>query len=116
MSKYWSNLINRVDAVCDPPADRPHNGRRSGYLSAQVLKHFDNGAFDIGLSESEVMDPQQRLLLHVAREAFADAGIVLEEMNDRSVGVFVGISAVDYTSLSQRAVEEEQVCLSETRR
>ena len=47
------------------------------------------------------MDPQQRLLLHVAFEAFLDAGMPPDQLKDRSVGVSVGISAIDYAALVQ---------------
>ena len=98
---YWDNLCAGVNSVVQPPKDRPHNGRPSGYLSADTLKRFDCRAFRISPAEARAMDPQQRLLLEVAYEAFEDAGVVLDTLEDRKVGVFVGISAVDYGALAQ---------------
>ena len=50
------------------------------------------------------MDPQQRLLLHAAYESFVDGGAPPDLLADRSVGVFVGVSAIDYAALAQAAV------------
>ena len=46
------------------------------------------------------MDPQQRLLLECVQEAFEDAGIVPENLTDRRVGVFIGVTTVDYAHYS----------------
>lgn len=105
----WSNLLASKDAVIAPPAGRPHNGRESGYLSQEVLMSFDNGLFGVGDREATLMDPQQRLLLHAAYEAFLDAGMPPNELSDRSVGVFVGISQVEYAALAQQAIRDEQI-------
>eukprot|EP01065_Artemidia_motanka_P042179 TRINITY_DN560_c0_g2_i1.p1 TRINITY_DN560_c0_g2~~TRINITY_DN560_c0_g2_i1.p1 ORF type:complete len:4401 (+),score=1555.85 TRINITY_DN560_c0_g2_i1:207-13409(+) len=98
---YWGNLLRGVDGVVAPPGDRPSNGFPSGYLSADTIQRFDREAFGISGAEAEAMDPQQRLLLQCAKEAFEDAGIVVEELKDRNVGVFVGVSCVEYGGLSQ---------------
>ena len=103
---FWTNLRGGVDAVGPPPTDRPHNGRPSGYLRKSTLMSFDALRFGINPTEAALMDPQQRLLLHAAHEAFVDAGVCVEELADRSVGVFVGISAVDYAGLVQTMVEQ----------
>jgi acyl transferase domain-containing protein len=102
---FWQALLDGADGVVPPPLDRPHNGRPSGYLSAETLMRFDNAAFAISAAESKVMDPQQRLLLQVAHEALEDAGIVLSALRseeDKKIGVFIGVSAVDYANLSMR--------------
>ena len=103
---FWQALLDGADGVVPPPLNRPHNGRPSGYLSADTLMRFDNDAFEISPAESKVMDPQQRLLLQVAHEALQDAGIVLSSLQseeDKKIGVFIGVSAVDYANLSMGA-------------
>jgi acyl transferase domain-containing protein/acetyltransferase-like isoleucine patch superfamily enzyme len=108
-AELWANLHACNDAVIPPPADRPTNGRDSGYLSRDVLMGFDNGRFGIGGREAMLMDPQQRLLLHAAYEAFLDAGMPPDKLIDRSVGVFVGISQVEYAALAQEAIHNQQL-------
>eukprot|EP00966_Prymnesium_polylepis_P077407 1793199-Prymnesium_polylepis.1 len=104
-ASYWRFLRQGGDAIVSCPSDRPHNGRDSGYLSAATLMCFDNGRFGISEAESTLLDPQQRLLLHVACEAFMDGGFTHERLPDRAVGVFTGVSAIDYAGLAQDAVE-----------
>ena len=45
------------------------------------------------------MDPQQRMLLEVAWRAFEDGGVPPERLRGEPVGVFIGISSADYSSL-----------------
>ncbi|SDY98262.1 Ketoacyl-synthetase C-terminal extension [Micromonospora pattaloongensis] len=65
---------------------------RGSYLTDVDL--FDPEPFGIGEDEALYMDPQQRLLLTTAAAALADAG--LDAPTERSVGVFVGVSTVEY--------------------
>lgn len=62
----------------------------------QVLERFDCEAFNITPSEASTLDPQQRLLLHTAHDSFTEAGVKLDEVANRKIGIFVGITAVDY--------------------
>ncbi|MEC4571638.1 polyketide synthase [Streptomyces virginiae] len=55
---------------------------------------FDAERFGIGEEEAAFMDPQQRLLLTVAAEALQDAGAA--PGTDARVGVFAGVSTVEY--------------------
>eukprot|EP01063_Lacrimia_lanifica_P026877 TRINITY_DN3691_c1_g1_i6.p1 TRINITY_DN3691_c1_g1~~TRINITY_DN3691_c1_g1_i6.p1 ORF type:complete len:5023 (+),score=2068.97 TRINITY_DN3691_c1_g1_i6:290-15358(+) len=106
--QYFWNLKSEVDGIVPTPGDRPSNGRHSGYLTGDTIKKFDAAAFGISPTEAECMDPQQRLLLQCAKEAFEDAGIVVEELEDRRVGVFVGVSNVEYGTLSMQAVKNSK--------
>ncbi len=60
---------------------------------------FDAGFFGISPREAAQMDPQQRLLLELAHEAFEDAGMDAGKLAGSAVGVYVGGSAWDYTTL-----------------
>ncbi len=49
--------------------------------------------------EAEMIDPQQRLLLELTWESLEDAGIRPSTMAGSDTGVFVGVSAVDHSTL-----------------
>lgn len=59
---------------------------------------FDSAAFATSDAEAVWMDPQQRLLLEAVGELMlAQAGATgIEQAARRDVGVFVGLSTVDY--------------------
>jgi acyl carrier protein len=66
---------------------------------------FDAAAFGIGAPEAALMDPQQRLLLEAFWEAAASsrAGPPVSLASDGTRwGVYVGISALDYSKLATR--------------
>jgi NAD(P)-dependent dehydrogenase (short-subunit alcohol dehydrogenase family)/acyl carrier protein len=63
------------------------------------LEFFDNAFFKISPSEAKAMDPQQRLLLEYAFLAFIDAGYDKLRLVGRNVGVFVGVSGRDTSSI-----------------
>ncbi len=74
---------------------------KSYSFSAGVLDDiwgFDPGAFNISPREAGQMDPQQRILLQVVWEAIEDSGIIPSELAGKNVGVYVGTSALDYSS------------------
>ena len=86
------------------------------------IELFDMAAFGIGLNEAALMDPQQRFLLMAAAEACASVafpdnadGPAKREMEvgrsrgddiagipRSNWGVFVGISALDYSRVAAR--------------
>lgn len=73
--------------------------KQGGFLDA--IDTFDAAFFGIPDHEAAKMDPQQRLLLEVSWEAFEDAGIAANNLGGQPVGIFVGISASDYTRLQR---------------
>lgn len=105
-------LLNGVDAVTEIPDDRwnkaalyhPQRGQKgkSYTFAAGVLdevKSFDAAFFGMSPREAEQTDPQQRLALELAYEAMEDAGIDAGKLAGEKVGVFVGASSWDYTTL-----------------
>lgn len=105
---YWELLRGGETAVRKIPAHRWHLTEQDenevgdmitngGFL--EDVSVFDADFFGINEEEARKMDPQQRLLLEVSWQAFEHAGIVPESLAKQPVGVFVGISSVDYSRL-----------------
>jgi amino acid adenylation domain-containing protein len=108
---FWSLLAQGVDAVSEIPESRwalggnhsvdrstPANGRSWAGLINQIAE-FDAEFFNISPHEARLMDPQQRLLLELAWEAIESAGIPRELLAGSRTGVFMGISAFDYSRI-----------------
>ncbi|VFN01602.1 MAG: polyketide synthase 12/epothilone polyketide synthase D, partial [Candidatus Kentron sp. G] len=109
---YWQLLQDGVDAIGEVPRERwdidawfdpdptvPGKTyvRRGGFLSG--IDRFDPQFFGISPREATDMDPQQRLLLEVSWEALENAGLAPHELMDRTVGVFIGVSQMEYGSM-----------------
>ncbi|MEU0948028.1 beta-ketoacyl synthase N-terminal-like domain-containing protein [Streptomyces canus] len=104
---YWRLLTEGVDAIRRvpedrwrdftpfPPEDAPPYG---GYLDD--IAGFDADFFRITPREAAVMDPQQRILLEVVHEALAHAAVPAASLAGTATGVFVGVSAPEYGSLT----------------
>lgn len=58
---------------------------------------FDPAFFDMSQREAERTDPRQRLLLHTAWEAFERAGLAVRRHDRLNAGVFIGITADEYS-------------------
>ncbi|MCT9075663.1 type I polyketide synthase [Streptomyces fulvoviolaceus] len=104
---YWRLLSEGVDAIrrvpedrwrdftAFPPADALPYG---GYLDD--IAGFDADFFRITPREAAVMDPQQRILLEVVHEALDHAAVPAASLAGTATGVFVGVSAPEYGSLT----------------
>ena len=68
---------------------------RSGAYLANI-DCFDADYFGLSDEEALYMDPQHRLLLEVAVQALADANLTRAELRGRRVGIFIGVSVVEY--------------------
>ena len=83
---------------------RPVSGRvyvsNGSYL--ENIDKFDHQFFGISATEARSMDPQQRMLLQGVYEATEDAGITLDEIQQCTTGVYVGIMNLDYSSVVLR--------------
>ena len=110
--RFWEFLRDGREAIGEVPIDRwdldlhynpdpahplTQHVRQGGFV--EDIDRFDAAFFGITPREAVCMDPQQRLLLEVAWRALEDAGQPLELMRGTDVGVFIGISSADYSSL-----------------
>ncbi|MCL6604779.1 MAG: acyltransferase domain-containing protein [Paenibacillus sp.] len=112
---FWSNLMEGKQSISEIPSSR---WNLSEYYSENLedkgkmytrwggfierIRQFDAGFFGISPLEAEVMDPQQRLLMEQSWLAFEDAGVRPSELENKDVGVFVGISTNDYSKLQYK--------------
>ncbi|WP_414938612.1 SDR family NAD(P)-dependent oxidoreductase [Amycolatopsis sp. cmx-11-51] len=100
---YWRFLDAGRDGIREIPADRWDTGLdwlpgRGGFLGD--IAGFDAEFFGIVPGEAETMDPQQRMLLEVAWAALEHAGIPPSTLRGSRTGVFVGLSAGEYSHLT----------------
>jgi len=108
---FWELLKNGEDAAIEVPLDRfdvdqyydPDPAapgkmitRKGNFLSNADITAFDADFFHISHQEANALDPQQRLLLEVTWEAIENAGIPPHHLQNKSVGVYLGISTDDF--------------------
>lgn len=108
--QLWKNLLNGESAISIPPNDRKyllHNGSlQAGFIDNYA--GFDENFFGISPREAKYMDPQQRLLLQIVWQAVADAGMDMQSLSGKDVGVYVGIMSSDWGRVlftDQRLIE-----------
>jgi acyl transferase domain-containing protein/short-subunit dehydrogenase len=107
---FWDLLINNrngrkeipptrwnVDQYSDLFSGEPV-ARWANFISDESVFDFDAGFFKIPPKEIETLDPQQRLLLETSWHAFENAGIPVNHLKDKQVGVYVGICTFDFQS------------------
>ncbi|WP_320667360.1 thioester reductase domain-containing protein [Prochlorococcus sp. MIT 1307] len=117
--KFWEILSEGKEVVTDIPSERwdidfhfdsdpkrplTQHVRRGGFL--ENIDYFDPGFFGITPREAICLDPQQRMLLEVAWRSMEDGGQPVELLRGRPVGVFIGISSADYSSLLWASKED----------
>ncbi|MBI5815644.1 MAG: amino acid adenylation domain-containing protein [Nitrospinae bacterium] len=109
---FWRMLLEGKDAISEVPAGRwpiedyydpapatpgKMNTRWGGFIDGVDM--FDAEFFGITPREAEAMDPQQRLVLETAWRALENAGIPPAGLAGSAGGVFIGVSADDYSRL-----------------
>lgn len=120
---YWSLLRDGRCGIAKVPSDRWNvealtsadpeaPGMMSSPFAACIDQpdHFDEAFFGISPAEARSLDPQHRLLLEMAWEAMEDANIPHSRIENHDVGVFVGLSGIDYAlklfdSTNQSAID-----------
>ncbi len=103
---FWELLRSGTNAVKPIPPERfelpsPHY---AGQLSE--LGGFDSDYFGVTPTEAASMDLQQRLMLELGVEALLDAGQPSESLRGKKVGVFIGVSSVDYTHTQLQGLDQ----------
>ena len=95
-----------VDAVGTVPSTRWVTASRDGLARApsflavmQGAELFDGAAFSVSDAEATATDPQQRQLLEHGYEALFLAGRTRAAMLGDGMGVLLGITNADFTSL-----------------
>ncbi len=109
---FWRFLDAGGDGIGDVPEGRWETfapaedlagvPARGGFLDD--VAGFDAEFFGITPREAAAMDPQQRILLEVAWAALEHAGIPPASLRGTRTGVFVGLSATEYGSLTMTDV------------
>ncbi|AZC62590.1 non-ribosomal peptide synthetase [Pseudomonas chlororaphis] len=105
LGRFWQQLYEGNDLVSETPAarwrwqdyaDQPGGAalRWGGFIND--VDKFSPGFFGLSPLEAEFMDPQHRLFLESAWHALEDAGYAPRTLPEREVGVFVGVSSMDY--------------------
>ncbi len=106
---FWNLLESAESGITSVPDDRrsafgryADASEEAGSAGVHLAGFVDNPeAFDplfFGISPKEArsLDPQQRLLLELAWECLEQAAISPTELAGKEVGVFVGLSGIDY--------------------
>lgn len=108
---FWRLLLGKENAIQEIPASRwdwravqGENGEAGTSCSAyggfiDGVEGFDAAFFGITPKEARLMDPQQRILLQTVWHALEDAGLSVDALRGRPVGVYVGASTNDYSRL-----------------
>ncbi|XP_071966187.1 uncharacterized protein [Antedon mediterranea] len=113
--EMWSMLKEMRDCTTSHPAERFDKSsfffpgekkkgklytKRGGYLKQDPFM-FDRQFFRMSPSEAEHMDPQIRILLEVVWESIEDAGIPASTLRGSNTGVYMGVTANEYFTLTQ---------------
>ena len=106
---FWTLLQRGTDAITEVPSDRwsmdayhSTDSDAPGKMASRYggfaphLHDFDAPFFRISPREALTLDPQQRLLLELGWEALEHGGIAPDGVSGQSVGVFIGVSSIDY--------------------
>lgn len=107
LEEFFAKLEAETDFVTKIPKDRwdwREDGKEDMCWGAFMndIDTFDNEFFSISPREAELMDPQQRILLECVWHTIEDAGYKASELRGSNMGVFVGVSTMDYTDLSKK--------------
>ncbi|WP_342422455.1 SDR family NAD(P)-dependent oxidoreductase [Paenibacillus sp. FSL E2-0178] len=111
---FWEQLRQQKDLISEIPGDRwdiqelnrlkgrgpdkPISGW-GGFM--KDIDKFDPGFFGINPREADLMDPQQRIFLETVWSTLEDAGYKASALSGKKVGLFVGVSTNDYSTLLQ---------------
>jgi thioester reductase-like protein len=108
LEEFWRNLESGKDCISEIPPDRwdwrplcdamkQETARWGGFIDN--VDKFDPLFFGISPLEAEAMDPQQRLILELVWTALEDGGYRLRDISERKIGLFIGVSSMDYAEI-----------------
>ena len=124
LASFWENILNKVDAISDPPSDwggdlvteigsvaedRIYTSR-GGYLGD--LASFNPLDFGVMPRAVDGAEPEHFLALRVAYEALADAGLSERDFNRERTAVILGRGTYVNragTTVFQHAIASEQL-------
>lgn len=120
LQRYWSNLVNGVDAVQDIPSDRWQGVRnqslpidheayipctRGGFIPSDLW--FDTRRFGVLPNAVRHGDADQFLMIHVVDQALRDAGILEDDVRRRTTDLIVGRGGYPTTKQSELMMRSE---------
>src|SRR5262249_51594310 len=102
LSRFWQNIVNKVDCVTDPPpgwrperycgadgrASEPVYTGKGGYLGD--VCRFNPAKYGVVPSSLDGAEPDQFLALRCAHEALLDAGVAELPLNRAKTGIILG--------------------------
>lgn len=92
LTQFWDMLLSEADQV-KANAGRGHF--EAGFLNDEVTR-FDHNYFNISEAEAQTMDPQQILALELTELLWKDAGIDLDNLDRKRIGVYIGVWNQEY--------------------
>ncbi len=110
VDEFWQALVDGKNMISEVPEDRWSSKRfyhenpeasgktymKYGHFVNRDLSQFDYDALRISKREAEGLDPQQRLLLELTWQAMDSAGLAIDNLPNRKVGVYVGGFTLDH--------------------
>lgn len=119
--KFWEFLERGEIASRDVPKSRfNHEAHFDGSRKPKTMiqnggmfldfvdpADLDAGFFQIPASDASSMDPNQRQLLEIVFEALENAGLSLEDVNNKPIGTFVASFCTDYLDMIFKDPEDK---------
>ncbi|QRN93161.1 alpha/beta fold hydrolase [Archangium violaceum] len=112
VSEFWRNLVDERSSISEVPDSRwrwqdywgdPQKEENKTDCThgafLEGIDRFDPLHFDISPREATFMDPQHRMLLEVTWETMENAGYTRARLQNKRVGLFVGVEKQDYVEL-----------------
>ena len=87
LTQFWEALLSKEDQV---KMNSNRGAFEAGFLSDEISK-FDYRYFNIPEAEAQTMDPQQILALELTELLWKDAGIGVDQLDKKRIGVYLGV-------------------------
>jgi acyl transferase domain-containing protein/acyl carrier protein len=92
LPQFWKMLLSREDQI---RADAGRGHFEAGFMNDEITR-FDHKYFNISEAEARTMDPQQILALELTELLWKDAGIDLDKLDKKRIGVYIGVWNQEY--------------------